>query len=346
MEKLVCHEASEEDYLHGGGSLPLFLNGAELSEKYPDLARVVCPLQIAQIIATSRLVGMQLPGLHSLYNGLSVEFSQSEPDAPSELTYQTLRYLPRYKRLKLSLASAGLTGTLEASVRPTPITQPKMAHITNLVQSKAWKSKRAIVIGGSRGLGEAAAKILAAAGAEVLITYLAGENDANAVAEDIRSAGGCAEVLRYDVLKPNEPDFKKLAAFGPDLVCYFATPKILLNTSGFSESKHDFYAQYFVTGMWNLVTGFLGANTGPFRLFNPSTNYIDNVVPGALEYAMAKADSEVLCNYMAEEFNNVSCCSRRLPPIKTDQSVSLLHKEVGDAVSELLPILLGDARSV
>ncbi len=59
--------------------------------------------------------------------------------------------------------------------------------------------KVAVVTGGSRGIGRACAKSLAARGAHVVITYVGGEQAAAQTVADIEAAGGKAEAERFDV---------------------------------------------------------------------------------------------------------------------------------------------------
>jgi NAD(P)-dependent dehydrogenase (short-subunit alcohol dehydrogenase family) len=59
--------------------------------------------------------------------------------------------------------------------------------------------KTALVTGASRGIGRASALALAAAGAQVLVHYGSGANEAEAVAAEIRKAGGRADVVAADL---------------------------------------------------------------------------------------------------------------------------------------------------
>jgi 3-oxoacyl-[acyl-carrier protein] reductase len=59
--------------------------------------------------------------------------------------------------------------------------------------------KVAIVTGGSRGIGKSAAEALAKQGAHVVVTYVRGEAEAQAVVKGIEERGGKAEAIGFDV---------------------------------------------------------------------------------------------------------------------------------------------------
>src|ERR1700712_1905198 len=65
--------------------------------------------------------------------------------------------------------------------------------------------KTALVTGGSRGIGRAAALALASAGAQVLVHYGRAEVEADAVLAEIRGAGGRAEKIGTDLSDPQGP---------------------------------------------------------------------------------------------------------------------------------------------
>jgi NAD(P)-dependent dehydrogenase (short-subunit alcohol dehydrogenase family) len=70
---------------------------------------------------------------------------------------------------------------------------------------KDCNGKTALVTGASRGIGRATALALARAGAQVLVHYGRGADEAKAVVQEIRDAGGRAEALGADLSSPNGP---------------------------------------------------------------------------------------------------------------------------------------------
>ncbi|HEY1607964.1 MAG TPA: SDR family oxidoreductase [Paraburkholderia sp.] len=67
------------------------------------------------------------------------------------------------------------------------------------------EGKTALVTGASRGIGRATALALANAGAQVLVHYANGEQDAQAVVAAIRAAGGQAQAVQADLRAADGP---------------------------------------------------------------------------------------------------------------------------------------------
>lgn len=90
--------------------------------------------------------------------------------------------------------------------------------------------KTVLVTGGSRGIGRAAAEILAAAGARVAINYKTSDADAEAFVRETRAGGGEALALAGDVGNPREAH--QLVS---DVIAAWGGLDVLVNNAGIWE---------------------------------------------------------------------------------------------------------------
>jgi len=89
------------------------------------------------------------------------------------------------------------------------------------------KGQPALVTGANSGIGYAAAKALAAAGAPVVVNYVTDPPSAERVVDEIRTAGGEAMAIRADVSKEDE-----VRAMFRKMFDAYGTIHILVNNAG------------------------------------------------------------------------------------------------------------------
>jgi glucose 1-dehydrogenase len=121
---------------------------------------------------------------------------------------------------------------------------------------KKLQAQIAIVTGASSGIGAGVSKALAAAGATVVVNHpvAATRDPAEAVLQQIVSAGGLGSTYQCDVSK--EDEVQKMFA---DVIAKYGTVDILVNNAGL---QRDAPFQHMTLEQWNFV---LGVNlTGQF----------------------------------------------------------------------------------
>lgn len=325
---------SENELKTASGTLKLYLDIETSSKLFPHLSRCLSPLQIAVFLATSRLVGMECPGLHSIYSELKL--IAGDVKNLNTLEYEVKKYDKRFDLISMNIMAPGMTGYIKAFIRPTHQEQATYLKLKEIVDKDEFAGQKALIIGGSRGLGEVTAKLLATGAAEVKITYYKGEEDALRVIKEITLNGGIAECFHLDVLSNEKNNLSMLLNnWVPTHLYYFATPFIFSGVKGiFSISLFNRFCDYYITGFLNIVEQLM--RLGVRNFFYPSSVAIDELPLDMGEYAAAKIAGEMLCNFLKASNKDMSIYTPRLPRLSTDQTVSILPVKNQDTIEVML----------
>jgi acyl dehydratase len=332
-----AHDLSFEAMAAMSGRLAFASTPDTIAAMFPAASNWLGSRRVAALGATTLLVGMVCPGLHSIYAGLTAE-ACDEPVPEDRLSFRVAATEPRFRSVAMTVAGGGLKGAVQSYARAPPTPQASVKDLAGAVEPGEFKGATALVIGGSRGLGEVTAKLLAAGGARVAISYRVGGADTEAVAQEIRSAGGVCETLAYDASLPAGPQLAGLAD-PPSHAYYFATPTIFRAQSAlFARARLNALLDVYVDGFLNLAEA-LQARRRDISLFYPSSVFVAERPRGMLEYAMAKAAGEVLCAEMNEAWAPLHVTVDRLPRLRTDQTASVIGASPPPPAGRLAPVV-------
>lgn len=319
-----------------GDVLDLFWPVKRGNQIFPVLAATQSPESLSVLLASTRVIGMKVPGEHSVFLQLDMTFVP-HPEIRQSFTYRVAEYRKSSQRLGVAVAGTVCHGILWALVRPAPVAQPDMVAVQQRVSPDRFLGRRVIVVGGSRGLGEIAAKVLAAGGAQVALSYRLGGNDANRVAADITAHGGKALAFQFDT---SSGDWEKSLTANCEQfnhLCYFPTPPIVGGDgSTFNAELFEKFCDVYVASLINVAQWLAKRDAGNFSLFNASTIYVETPPLRNLEYAAAKAASEACCRWLAAAYPQARVYSARFPRLSTDQTASFLSASKHDNLETML----------
>jgi len=313
-------------------------SNAAVREAFPVLSSSLGAPAVKVMLGLTYIVGMICPGYYSVFGGFQITFGRDAD--PETLNFQVSKADARFNIVVMKVAGSGLSGQITAFARPRPVEQLSLDDCLARVRADEFKGRKAVVIGGSRGLGALTAKLIAAGGGSVTVTYHAGIKEAEQLANEINStmAAGSCEIVQYDALAISDPPASLLNQDFYALF-YFATGPILPGSKPYSYDKFQKYYEYYVSAFEKIVGDISASQTDNLKVFYPSTVFVDEAPLGLTEYAMAKAAGEQLCRGLSRGVPKLDIVVERLPRLKTDQTASMTATEFPDADAVILPIL-------
>ena len=325
------------------GEVTLVPPSTAQSEKlFPNLSLAWPRNVLHGMLYTTNIVGMHAPGLHSIFSNLDItwDYLPAGELRPHIAHYRVVNVHPTIRRCDVAADGADWHAKLQAFIRPKPCVQLPYAEICSKVATGAFAGQRALVLGGSRGIGEATSKLLAAGGAEVVLTYARSGDNAQSIVGEINGGGGKARALKLDVENQDHGIESLLPSdWSPTHLYYFITPPIAGDRYDFSVRVFDRYVLYYVSAFARAVSGLRKNSLDLRRVLWPSSVAITEVPSGMVEYAMAKSAGEILCESMMRASPDLVIQMPRLPRIRTDLTANPLVANGVDAAEAMLPIL-------
>lgn len=333
----VCRDMNLEAIPSAFGRTELCLEPGRLESLFPGLLENFAPRQIAALLASTRVVGMECPGVYSIYSDLKIDFEAGYSVQDTVVDWRVVRFDARFNKLVLRMSALDLSAEITAFLRPRSQDQPSFLKVRKHVPPSRYMDQKAFVIGGSRGIGEVCAKILAAGGADVHLTYHQGAQDASRVVNEIRQCGGTAQEAQLDVLNGPINLRAVLGEWYPSHIYYFATPQIFGPRTGlFSHDSFQRFYQVYVQGFLNVYSALRRISKAQIDIYYPSSVAVADAPFDLGEYAAAKSAGETLCRFLTKIDSNVRIRVNRLPRLPTDQTVNLLGVKSSDILNTLL----------
>lgn len=288
-----------------------------LKEVYPCLSEKMPLWQVALLTATTRAVGMKCPGLNSIFSELVLNFD-AEGYSGEEIVFNVTNVHKIFKQIQMDLSGKTVTGFLKTFLRPKPYEQSTIKELKKLVIREQFKEEKALVVGGSRGIGEVASKMLSIGGADVTITYNRGQGEAKAIVDELQGEGFMAKALHLNILNGNLSLPESYTT-----LYYFASPFIFSGVKDkFRLESFSTFTDFYIKGLISLVQ--LLQPLGLKKVFYPSTIAIDELVNGMWEYSASKAAAEHICDLLERRYPELIIYKPRFPRVKTDQTLTLM----------------------
>jgi 3-oxoacyl-[acyl-carrier protein] reductase len=207
------------------------------------------------------------------------------------------------------------------------------------------KDQVALVTGGSRGIGRAVVKALAADGAKVAFVYRGSQPAADALVRETAETGGTVRAVQADVA-----DEQAAVGAVESVQKEWARIDILVNNAGvirddlFVRLEPDAWRHVLDTNLGGTFN-FCRAVAYPMmrqrhgRIINISSVAAEHVNPGQANYAASKGAINSLTRALAVELASRNVTVNAVAPgfIETDMSEAVRNK-AGDLIKKLIPM--------
>jgi FkbH-like protein len=204
----VRRDASLREYPAGAFEHPQEVAGRYETGEVPEGygLPLLAPVQVRVLALCSYVVGMEVPGLKSMFTHATLRFGEDLADS-SELFYRvrTTRFDRQFRILDAAIdvvTSVGrliASGELRSYVRFSPAAvEPRKLASCLAPDAATLKGKVALVCGGTRGLGANLAAALAMEGCHTYASFREDGDAATELAETVAPLGARIDTIRGD----------------------------------------------------------------------------------------------------------------------------------------------------
>ena len=211
-------------------------------------------------------------------------------------------------------------------------------------QNLDLSGKTALVTGGSRGIGAACAKLLAARGASVVVTYSKSAEQAEKVAAEITRSGGKAFAVQADA---SDADAAR-AGVKQAVEKLGGTLDILVNNAGVAEmapldqtsdASFDKMLDVNVRGVWHTTRAAAEHLSDGGRVVNIGSIVGERIpMPGASAYGMTKHAVAGLTKGWARDLAARKITVNTVEPGPIDTELNPADGEMAEMMTQMVPL--------
>jgi NAD(P)-dependent dehydrogenase (short-subunit alcohol dehydrogenase family) len=208
-----------------------------------------------------------------------------------------------------------------------------------MMSSAEFAGQRPLVVGATSGLGYATARLLAAGGADPVLTWHASPPDE--IVRAVRAFGASGATIRLDAGAPSQglADIEASGWDGAQLY-YFATPRIFRRRiEPYQKQDFEDFVGVFVDGFYEIVRRLAPRSSRRLTVFYPSSIAVEDSTADLLEYAQAKTMGEQLCAQLEKKMPHLKIVVARLPRTATRQTDTFLKVKAETSEAIMLPLI-------
>jgi len=320
-----------------GGELLARIEG--LDALLPMVADSLPAGQLSALLAVTRIVGMRCPGERSILSEVKLTFPEH---TPTQLDWKVEKFDRRFARVSIA-ASGAVQGEIVSFVRPISPLERTAQDLRGVVRRDEFSGRAALIVGGTRGLGAAVARVLSLGGASVIATYRTGAQEAFALEREIHEAGGSIRFQSFDTAEA-----APASLFDSELtdLYYMATPSIFRGRKGaISTALFEEFNAVFIDGFLKVFGAARTASSALRYVLYPSSSVLSEPQPNLVEYAMSKQAAEEMIHALAAQYPALRFDLVRFPRLATDQTINLAGVPALDAADAALRALRGQPMS-
>tara|TARA_Y100001970_G_scaffold286159_1_gene407658 strand:+ start:21283 stop:22716 length:1434 start_codon:yes stop_codon:yes gene_type:complete len=309
---------------------PLINSKNKLLKLFPLVCKNIGVNRAISISMLSTSVGMYWPGKYSLFYSAEINFHNNFFD---EVILNKFNYDKRFSITDFKFRSYGINANIRSIFKGLKINQSPYKIIKKIVKKNEFKSQNALIIGGSRGLGEVTTKLILAGNGKVVSTYLNNKTYIKENFSDINNKKSL-KFLKYNIY--HNIKFSKLNI---NTLYYFASPKIeRVKSNEFDYEIFSEFNDFYLVEFYKIIKSFL-IKPKKIIVFYPSTTFINYPEEKFKEYIEAKKNGEKIAKILEKKYRKygLKIIIKRLPPLLTDQNSENWKLKIGkNKINEIM----------